>query len=766
MKDTRKKENHPVIPVPQPGSNPLVSRWGNWRTWLNLMFLLLTLGITVFSIEQAHWIEPQPYFTLVLFSSVAVVWLLVVARLPGWALHLVAIAVGALVILWQGSMILPGGSNLNNLFTIFRSWWQGGTGLQENEAKIIFGILLVFLVWLTGYLSTWFVLRRNNAWVAVLMGLIIIIVNLSNLPEKIFVLFTLFLLAAVLLIIQTNIVRQQVISGSKASYSGKSMFYLVMSLFCITVLAVSIAWGIPQIRLSALQNTIASGMPWKSSVQESGLNILNAVPSKKSISTTANLQDLTFGESWNAGDDIKYTVISPQPAYWQVIVYDNYTSKAWTSTSTLERLLETRTKWEDTGEISGRTRVRYEVTPNLNTDVMLMTGDFVSAEMPVLARLGVEDEIIGAKAPRILSAGEKYAIRVYVADNSAKTLSAAGDNYTEAIKTAYLQLPIGFPQRIRILSENLTGEADTPYEKVLAIDKYLAGIPYSQEVEKLPEGADAVWDFLFTQEKGFCLHFASAMTVMLRSVGVPARLAVGYLPGDPGEVRGTYLLRDKHYHAWTQVYFPAYGWIDFEPTPAGTSGSQVPLNESLVSVSNIGQLPAWDLWYYPAGSPIDASFGAQAAETEARTVNTGELPFSDELGIAVIIIMGALVAFALIFGLTRVIRPFYSRQLWDVDRDNLASSAYGNLYLLAEMNNLFPSPQQTPLEFSSQIAKIIPEQSKNLDLLVQSYLDKRFGPDKGKLGLYEEAEILKARVLVYNAIIKKKGKIHQLFLES
>ena len=133
---------------------------------------------------------------------------------------------------------------------------------------------------------------------------------------------------------------------------------------------------------------------------------------------------------------------------------------------------------------------------------------------------------------------------------------------------------------------------------------------------------------------------------------------------------------------------------------------------------------------------------------------------------AVAVIGGIAAVLALLYGLYWVIRPFYKRQLWNVDRDNPATSAYVSLQRLAAMNNLVPVPQQTPQEFVAQIAAIIPEQSQNLDLLLRAYQGRRFGPDKGKPGLYEEAEILKARVLVYGAMLQKRGRLHRFLWQS
>ena len=505
-------------------------------------------------------------------------------------------------------------------------------------------------------------------------------------------------------------------------------------------------------------------MPWKQNLQNSGFNVLNQVPSKWAVANASGIQEMDFGETWNDSNEIKYTVISSQPAYWQVNMYDTYESDKWATSPATDELLGTQTEWDD-AEGAGKSKLTYEVITSINTDVILLTGEFASAEMPLITRRSSQGEVTAAKSPRVLSPGESYTVRTYLADSSAGALNAAGSDYPEGIREIYLQLPSGFPEAIRTLSENITQTASTSYEKVLAIDDYLTRFPYSKSVDKLPEGADAVSDFLFTQKKGFCLHFASAMTVMLRSVGIPARLAVGYLPGDPGKESGEYLLRDKHYHAWAQVYFPGSGWIDFEATPSG-QGSQVYVDTPLISGSEIQQSSNWNIWYYPPGDAAVAPGGSSVSEPEIKRPVSGALPFSDELGRATLIILCALAVFGAAFGLSRIIRPLNAKRIWHVDRNNLASSVYDSLCRLAAMNNLAPEAQQTPLEFSSQIAEIIPEQSGELEYLVKVYLDSCFGPAKGKPELYQEAEILKRRIPVYNAILQRKGKLHKFFWTS
>jgi transglutaminase-like putative cysteine protease len=156
----------------------------------------------------------------------------------------------------------------------------------------------------------------------------------------------------------------------------------------------------------------------------------------------------------------------------------------------------------------------------------------------------------------------------------ASDLSRAGTDYPEAITDFYLQLPPGITDRVRHLALNITARTDNAYDKAIAIRQYLYRIHYSEEnVVSPPPDVDGVDYFLFTSRTGNCNYFASAMAVMLRSLGIPTRLCTGYLPGRMDAESGSFFLRSKQYHAWPEVYFPGYGWIEFEATPGAARGS-------------------------------------------------------------------------------------------------------------------------------------------------------------------------------------------------
>jgi len=138
------------------------------------------------------------------------------------------------------------------------------------------------------------------------------------------------------------------------------------------------------------------------------------------------------------------------------------------------------------------------------------------------------------------------------------------------IKGKYLQLPIVLPERVMKLAEQLTAASDNRYAAVTAIRDYLQnGYRYTLNTKVPPLGAEFVDHFLFEERQGYCVHFATAMTMLLRSAGIPARYVQGYGPGTllDDTMPGKYLVTQGDAHAWVEVYFAGAGWVPFDPTP-------------------------------------------------------------------------------------------------------------------------------------------------------------------------------------------------------
>jgi protein-glutamine gamma-glutamyltransferase len=147
-------------------------------------------------------------------------------------------------------------------------------------------------------------------------------------------------------------------------------------------------------------------------------------------------------------------------------------------------------------------------------------------------------------------------------------LRAAGTDYPADIKSRYLQLPALDP-RIAPFAQQITAKAATPFDKAVAMETYLRNkFGYTLNLTGKP-GQDPLAHFLFETKAGHCEYFASSMTVMLRTLGIPAREVNGFLPGDYNDLGGDYVVRASDAHSWVEVFFPGNGWVTFDPTPAG-----------------------------------------------------------------------------------------------------------------------------------------------------------------------------------------------------
>jgi hypothetical protein len=134
------------------------------------------------------------------------------------------------------------------------------------------------------------------------------------------------------------------------------------------------------------------------------------------------------------------------------------------------------------------------------------------------------------------------------------------------VTAQYLQLPNKLSPEIVALAKQTSAQARTPYDKADAITQYLrSNITYSSTVESPPAGQDMLDWFLFDSKKGFCNYYASAEVILLRSLGIPARMVVGFAQGEFTSP-DLYVVRQQDEHAWPEVYFPGTGWVEFEPT--------------------------------------------------------------------------------------------------------------------------------------------------------------------------------------------------------
>ncbi|MGD8457552.1 MAG: transglutaminase-like domain-containing protein [Anaerolineales bacterium] len=139
-------------------------------------------------------------------------------------------------------------------------------------------------------------------------------------------------------------------------------------------------------------------------------------------------------------------------------------------------------------------------------------------------------------------------------------------SYPDWVTDRYLQLPEDLPERIMDLARELTFSHTTPYDRAVAIERYLRSFPYTLDLPQRPAGVDTVDYFLFTLKKGYCDYYATSMVVLARAAGLPARFVSGFIGGTYDAENGYYIVTADQAHSWVEIYFPEHGWIAFEPT--------------------------------------------------------------------------------------------------------------------------------------------------------------------------------------------------------
>lgn len=247
--------------------------------------------------------------------------------------------------------------------------------------------------------------------------------------------------------------------------------------------------------------------------------------------------------------------------YWRSLTYDRYFGQGW-STSAMELAEYKAGELIFEAEAPNTRILRQEVR------IIGELGNVVYVDGQLIS-LDQDFEVAWRPPGELFAATTKE--RIYRADSrlpvyTVEALQADTADYPEWILERYLELPDSTPERVRALARDLTATQPTPYDRATAIESYLRQFPYTLDVPKPPARADIADYFLFDLQKGYCDYYATAMVVLARAAGLPARMVVGYASGRYDMSSARYIVTEADAHAWAEVYFPSYGWIEFEPT--------------------------------------------------------------------------------------------------------------------------------------------------------------------------------------------------------
>ena len=265
----------------------------------------------------------------------------------------------------------------------------------------------------------------------------------------------------------------------------------------------------------------------------------------------------------------------PRAAYWRLYALDQFDGTTWRSSdpdAERGRILSTPATLATSSPSS----------PTIDQGYRILT-DFVDRWLPmayppqtVNVPFGViryDPELTAAVAPDTFGEGLEYSVRSLVVSPTPKELDAVSVApsvlLSMGVPDRYTFIPDDVPLVVRQIAEAWTENASTPYRQVLAIQQhFVSSGDFHSSLDVRPRAdANALVDFLTRTRTGFCQQFAAAMAILVRELGIPARVAVGFRPGS--QSGNTFTVSTEDAHSWVEVLFPGYGWLPFEPTPGG-----------------------------------------------------------------------------------------------------------------------------------------------------------------------------------------------------
>ena len=301
------------------------------------------------------------------------------------------------------------------------------------------------------------------------------------------------------------------------------------------------------------------------------------------------------------------TVAAPRPLYLRTATYDVYSGRGWERSEGPTRQVAPGDQLF-TGATPERPSEAYEIeTITISMEQTLGRNLFTAGSpLAVFAPIVIHESaglpvLGGIEAANPIGSGEGYQLAVALSTATEAQLAAAGTDYPQTVRDLYFD-DSRATDRVRQLAQEVVDAAgaQNPYDQAKALAAYLQrddSFSYHTQVPKPEPGEDLVDFFLFdpvSDRRGFCQYYASAMVMMARSIGLPARVAVGFAPGERTDTdpdTDTFLVREANAHAWAEIYFPGYGWQIFEATKSISPVSRATGNPSTVTPPRTGVDP-------------------------------------------------------------------------------------------------------------------------------------------------------------------------------
>lgn len=705
--------------------------------WISAFLMLVILFMLSVSLVTADWTDGMGLLTPVLLGGFALGFAMSFSRWSGVFPVLHSMVTGtAWVLIWisRAPQVPPGLSRAEAVGYVLQSffeWLVALFGDAPARSNLVFLLELGFLLWWLGYLAAWAVFREGRVWRAILPVGLILLVNMYFGPGGLQIYFAIFVICALLLAVRNYLAEQELVwRRLQVRYSEDIHIDFLRDGLIFALVVVFMASLLPNAAVtSSLSDTVKPlREPWQQVQAEWGrlFSSLNYQGSGTG-GRPAFGDSLTLGGPRNLGDTVIMDIKSTAGRYWRAVALDTYTGRRWLSTSNSAQAIDFGTHVR-----TPQFEARREVTQTITT-YFPAGGVLFAAPQPVRVSLGATADLgiveaadadgtpmaeivmLHRRGPELRD-GQSYMVVSSLSEATVEDLQEAGTDYPDWVTEKYLELPATVPNRVRELAQQVTAGAETPYDKAVALEQYLRTFPYNDQIEAPPPGVDGVDYFLFDVQAGYCDYYASAFAVMARALGIPARVSAGYSQGAYNPEVGAYRVLESNGHSWPEVFFPQYGWIEFEPTASEVQLVRPHRDE--------GQdLLGPDVT--PTVAPLDnrTTGGREPEEEEDLPASRGGDMLTGGggwwLGLVAAAVLAAVAAF-LFF------RPSPQRRLTLALDHQAVVNLYGRLVQWAQRLRLPLLPSHTPNEHAAILAEAMPEGRPAIDAITKLYVEEQY----------------------------------------
>ncbi len=641
-------------------------RW--WDIW-SALALLAAMIVFASRLAATNWTQHLVIISYLTIMATILGFTLGISRFAGWVTTLLSLAYGIFGIPWMLGLTLSPGIDWQTRIISMSERLVAATTLflarKPVYDPILFLLLMSILFFILAISAGYSLVRKGNPWLAILpSGLGLLVVNHYDRFANSGLQYV-----GVFLLLSLIIVGRMVLSHRRAEWQQQGVFFAPETsgdLNRVTLVLVAglliFSWSVPVLSTSAggfsdFWTNIVSG-PW-TSISSRVSDAFSSLQTRVIIVQNYFGKNLPLNSGSYLSDTILFTVNAAAPPppgmryYWQVQAYDTYKDGSWAATNFTSKSFNSVTFNVKYPDFKDRQAIEFTFTSKINQQNVPTAPMPVWISLPVQAQLvnepGGTQDSLGLIPDPLLTTGQVYRERSTISVPTVADLRAASTDYPAYITNTYLQIPANLDPEFKQLALQITAGADTPYDKAQAITLWLRNnITYKEVIPIPPTGQDPIEWFLFDLKEGFCNYYASAEALLLRSIGIPARVEGGYAEGTYDVFSNSYTVHQTDSHAWPEVYFNGLGWVIFEPTvsqppinlPSGTVGLG---GNSLTPTPNVafqGQIS--DPSSKPDGNnQITVQSGGQyTAIEQVAVVGGGLLAFS-----------------ALVFFFVKIVRP-------------------------------------------------------------------------------------------------------------